>query len=373
MVPVRVVEPASDAPASTSLAEPAPPEPAHQQGGSFVHGLIGLSSGGFSETVRHSISSLRSRKEPNLKGATGKDPSSSPVDPAPGPDPADPDTDPAAIHNNTDDVPPRSMSMDAPQRPRPLHLLTLPPEILLMVLRHLAFADIVRLRETCKQLRALASPQQIRSLMGAAQLRAQLLGHCKSCLLHDPFRSRLLQPTLADPGYPLASRCLDCALKARDPRIRVGRKINLANFDTVWVCRWCGWPIVQGAAFGAEQFHRLCYKRYNDALFGYFVLGWLQLSLGVVASALAWRYFRHAVLVFAPTVTAFLLLWLCLGFLAFRGNRRRTYHWTLVIELAILGLWIPPIYYIALDIAASGDRPVPMSARAALAMFALNL
>ncbi|GAB1313700.1 F-box domain-containing protein [Madurella fahalii] len=353
MVPVRVVEPVPDP--NIPPPVPAPPEPTYQSG-SFVHGLIGLSSGGFSETVRHSISSLtshhdrRSRREPKDKDSCVADP------------------DPAA--KREDASPLRDMDW---QRRRPRHLLALPPELLLMILQRLNFADIVRLRETCKQLRALASPQQIRTLMGAKQLHLQLLGHCKSCLLHDPYRSRLLQSTMADPGYPLASRCLDCALEARDPRIRVGKKINLANFDTVWVCRWCGRPITEGAAFGAEQFHRLCYKRYNDALFGYFLLGWLQLSLGVVAPALAWRYFRHAVLVFAPTVTTFLLLWLCLGFLAFRGNRRRTYHWTLAIELAILGLWIPPVYYITIEIASAGDGPVPMSTQAALAMFALNM
>jgi hypothetical protein len=173
-----------------------------------------------------------------------------------------------------------------------------------MILQRLDFADIVRLRKTCKQLHALASPRQIRILFGPEQLRMQLLGHCKTCLLYDPFRSRLLQPTLADPGYPLASSCLDCAIKARDPRIRVGKKINLANFDTVWVCRWCGYPIVEGGAFGCEQMHRFCYKRYNDVLFIFFVLGWLQLGLGIVAAALAWRYYRHSQLVFAPTVVS---------------------------------------------------------------------
>lgn len=173
-----------------------------------------------------------------------------------------------------------------------------------MILLRLDFADIVRLRKTCKQFHALASPHQIRILFGPAQLRMQLLGHCKTCLRYDPFRGNLLQPTLADPGYPLASRCLDCALKARDPRIRVGKKINLANLDTVWVCRWCGYPVVDGAAFGCEQMHRFCYKRYNDVLFIFFVLGWLQLGIGVAASALAWKYYRHSIMVFAPTVVS---------------------------------------------------------------------
>lgn len=27
-----------------------------------------------------------------------------------------------------------------------------------------------------------------------------------------------------------------------------------------------------------------------------------------------------------------------------RGHRLRTYHWSLICELAITGLWIPPLY-----------------------------
>jgi hypothetical protein len=262
---------------------------------------------------------------------------------------------------------------DHPPEPRrPFHLLTLPPEILLLILRHVSFADIVRLRRTCKPLRSLASPQQIRILLGPDRLRAQLLGHCRNCLVHDPFRARLLQQSHADPGYPLASRCLDCALKARDPRIRVGRKVTFANFETVWVCRWCGWPVTEGAAFGSEQFHRVCYKRYKDCLFGHLILGVVQLGLGIVAAALAWRYFRDVVMVLAPTVTGFILLWVCLVLVAWR-NRRRTYHWSLVMELAILGLWIPPVYYLGTEIARAGDQSVPRSTQAALAMFALNM
>ncbi|KAK4120415.1 hypothetical protein N657DRAFT_579959 [Parathielavia appendiculata] len=311
-----------------------------------MHGLIGLCPGGFSEAVRNSISSLTRRDY------------DAPATSAP--------SQPGKALKGT--------WPSTPSQPRPRHLLALPPEIILMILQQLDFASIARLRLTCKTLRGLASPHQIRILFGGpAQLRMQLLGHCKTCLVHDPFRSRLLQPPLADPGYPLASQCLDCALQARDPRISVGKKIVLANFDTVWVCRWCGYPIVEGAAFGFEQMHRFCYKRYNDVLLCFFVLGWLQLGLGIVAAALAWRYYRDAMLVFAPTLTNFILLWICLMFLISRGRRLRTYHWTLAIELIILALWIPPVYHVATDIANASGATVLKSTRATLAMFILNM
>ncbi len=347
-------KPASSAAPSRSLAphpdttghtHGTPPEPA-AQGSNFIHGLIGLSPGGLSDTVRNSISSLTRRD---------RDPESTTVT--------------VVVKAEDGNLPP---SPPPAPEPCPRHLLALPPEILLLILWRLDFADIVRLRKTCKQLHAVASPQQLRILLGRDHLRMQLLSHCKTCLLYDPFRRRLLQPTLADPGYPLASSCLDCAVKAGDSRIRVGKKINLANLDTVWVCRWCGLPIVDGGAFGCEQMHRFCYKRYNDALFLFFLLGWLQLGMGITAAGLAWKYYRGVALVFAPTVTSFLLLWICLGVLICRGNKRRTYHCTFVLELIILGLWIPPIYHVATEMADASDGPVPKSTQATLALFTLN-
>ncbi|KAK3387909.1 hypothetical protein B0H63DRAFT_521926 [Podospora didyma] len=338
---------------------PPPPPPATH----FPHGLIGLSSRGFSETVRNSISSFASHHDIRSRKFKGKGH----------------DLDNLDLELDKTDAPPPGSAGPGSERPaseprKPLHLLTLPPELQLMILARLDFADIERLRRTCKQLRALANPKQIRTLWGEKKLKMQLLGHCKHCLVHDPFRSNLLQSSPADPGYPLASRCIECALNNDDPRIRVGKKIELANQDLIWVCRWCGTPVTEGAAYGNEQFHRPCYKSYNNALFFFFILGWIQLSLGIVGAALAWRYFRDAILVFAPTLTSFLLLWICLGFLVFRGNRRRTYHYTLFLELVILCLWIPPVYFVATEISNKGpEDTVPKSIQAALAMFCLNM
>ncbi|KAL1835634.1 hypothetical protein VTJ49DRAFT_6301 [Mycothermus thermophilus] len=352
----RPTTPDLASPVAVPGSGPMVPEPTGQ-GGNFIHGLIGLSAGGFSETVRLSISSL-SRKDHDA-------PSGSAAIPPPPQSRAD-----ATAGLAEDGKPPEPPS---PPGLRPPHLLSLPPEIALMILRHLDFADIIRLRRTCKQLRALANPKQVQYLFGADRLRLQLLSHCRVCLRYDPSRSNLLSTNLMDLGYPLSSRCVKCAIEARDPRIRVGKKIVLASADSVWVCRWCGFPIIEGAAFGCEQMHRECYRRYNDVLFIFFILGWIQLSLGIVAAALAWRYYRHDILMFAPTVTNFILLWICLSFLVFRGHWHRTYHYTLVLEFLILGLWIPPVYHVAREIAGMDAGSIPGSAKATLAMFVLNV
>lgn len=249
-------------------------------GESLLHGLMGISP----DTVRNSLSSLTSHRDWRLR-KDGGNVVTKPLQP--------------------EKLEPVGHVLEEAKSPKaPLHLLTLPPEIQLMIIRHLDFADIVRLRRTCKQIRALATPRQIRTLLGPMQLQTQLLGHCKSCLMHDEDRSRLLLSTPRDPGYPLASRCIRCARNADDPRIQVGKKVHLANFEAVWVCRWCGAPVVEFHAHSNEQYHADCYRAYNKALFFFFILGWVQLTLGITAAGLAWRYVRHAVLVFAPTVVS---------------------------------------------------------------------
>ena len=183
--------------------------------------------------------------------------------------------------------------------------LTLPGEIHLMILRRLDLPDIIRLKGTCSKMHSLASPSELSILFGGKDvLKRELMRHCRTCLQRDLFNSRLIRAPVNDPKYPFANRCIDCAIRANDPKIRVGEKVSLADFAEVWVCRWCGWPIVEGAAYGDEQFHRTCHKRYNDVVFAFCILGWIQLGLAVAAAALAWRYYRWDKLVFGPTLVS---------------------------------------------------------------------
>lgn len=69
----------------------------------------------------------------------------------------------------------------------------------------------------------------------------------------------------------------------------------------------------------------------------------------------------------------FVLLWLCMAFLMLRGNRVRTYHWVGLVELVIMGLWIPPMYAVSRDLERHPDGTVFESSVAALTFFALNM
>ncbi|KAK4180690.1 hypothetical protein QBC36DRAFT_384137 [Triangularia setosa] len=269
----------------------------------------------------------------------------------------------------------------------PLHLLALPIELLHNILRHLNFVSILELRKTCRFFHAIASPPQLRVLFGRQEMTALLLQHCKTCLMHDPIRSNLLSCSHEDEGWPLASQCVDCALVANDERLKIGKKVTLATEEVAQVCRWCGRPIRShegvvgpsspnnvGNRGDGRPFHKgKCYRSYNNSLLFFFILGWAQLMIGITGAALSWRYWRGAVMVFAPSITSFLLLWIVMGFLFFRGSRKRAYRYTLLLELAILGCWIPPVYYISMQIVKHPEREVDTAMQAALALFGLNL
>lgn len=75
-------------------------------------------------------------------------------------------------------------------------------------------------------------------------------------------------------------------------------------------------------------------------LLAFFLLGWVQFFLGIAGSGLCWHYFRNDKLVLAPTIVGFLLMWFCIILIMFRGNKVRTYHVALFLELAIIGLWV---------------------------------
>lgn len=67
------------------------------------------------------------------------------------------------------------------------------------------------------------------------------------------------------------------------------------------------------------------------------------------------------------------MLWISLGFITCSRNMWGTSHWILAVELAILGLWVPPIYYVASDIANASGDPISKSTEASLTMFTLNM
>ncbi|KAH9885905.1 hypothetical protein F4778DRAFT_489961 [Xylariomycetidae sp. FL2044] len=261
----------------------------------------------------------------------------------------------------------------------PPKILELPNELQYEIFAYLGLGDMERLRRTCRHYERLLNRPFIRAHFDGddARLASQLTSHCQTCLA-EPGRHSLLILR------PPSAKCFGCAVRERE--LRVGSRVALASggggggrrTNTVatrpeagaWVCRWCGWPVNGAPSWANEQFHINCYDRYYRVLWIFLCLGFAQFAVGVVAATLSLRYFRDDLLVFPPAVVTFVLLWVCMGFLMFRGNRIRTYHWVGMVELVILGLWIPPIY--SLSTIMTGGL-VENSAIAALTFFAFNV
>jgi hypothetical protein len=222
-------------------------------------------------------------------------------------------------------------------------LLALPYEIQLLIIQHLQFSDMARLRRTCRLYRSIMTRSVVWSVFGP-DLRSTLLSHCVDCLRPDASRSGLVCPETLDPRFPFSSRCVDC-VSARDEFV-VGRKVALASFSAAWVCRWCGFPVAaEDAPLETGEFHDACYARYNAAAAVFVAAGVAQCAVALVAPVLAWVFYRaRAPVVLALTIAAFLLGVPCLVLVVWRGRTTRTYHVSAVAEAAVLGLWTGVLY-----------------------------
>lgn len=226
-------------------------------------------------------------------------------------------------------------------RPEPRNLMNIPPELHMVILQCLDFGDIQQLRRTCKYWCNFATPQMLRNIWGREAFRAILVRHCKICMRFCPKGATRLCTTPLDPGYPLSSRCVPCAMKSRDGTIRLGRTIMLSNSIEYYICRWCGWPVT-GTSGSADyrQFHKECYRKYFWGKLAFFFVRWFHLFSGIIAPALCWRYFSKDKMVLVPTIIGFLLLWFGFFFTGFQPNRVRVHLRDLVMEVILLGLWV---------------------------------
>ncbi|KFA80468.1 hypothetical protein S40288_02045 [Stachybotrys chartarum IBT 40288] len=253
--------------------------------------------------------------------------------------------------------------------------MNLPPELQLMILTNLEFGDIERLRRTSHHFRNLITKPVVRQLF--PDLRATLQNTCYSCLEHVNYRGHLIRAEQNDPRWPFGSKCFDCTAQHRE--FMIGQKYTLGDCSYAWICRWCGYPVTTSTAWNQPEFHRSCYKRYNAVLILFFLLGCFHWLCIIVGGALCWAFYRSSTTILAPTIVSisaattcmaettpstnqepqvnFIMAFWALVLLCVRGQYLRTYHWTAILESAILGLWVPAIYTILQRTMASPDPP----------------
>lgn len=181
------------------------------------------------------------------------------------------------------------------------HLTSLPPELHVLILKRLSFADIQRLRRTSRFFNALITRRLLRDIYGP-RLDAVLLSHCRACHARDPTRSTLLYADVGSPSYPFCSVCVSCAVK-RD-ELYAGRRVAMGNYRSAWVCRWCGFPVLADPAWREPLFHQRCYSWYGTVLLAYLFAGWLQLCAVVIGAALCLDNFRRVKMVQVPCIVS---------------------------------------------------------------------
>ena len=180
------------------------------------------------------------------------------------------------------------------------YFLAFPPELQLLVLSFLDFGDIERLRRSCKFFRIQISKPLIRSLF--PELSSRLRKTCYLCLTQYASGAEVVSTDSSDARYPLSSRCVSCVIKKKG--FMVGREYMMGNDVTVFVCRWCGYPVLSLPARNHPGFHRRCFKRYTNVVFLYYFFGLAQWVIMIIASALCWQYFKENVEVLAPTIVS---------------------------------------------------------------------
>lgn len=198
-------------------------------------------------------------------------------------------------------TPPPPPTRAKPSTHPPLYITSLPPELHVLILKRLTFADIQRLRRTSRFFNALITKPLLRDIYGSS-LDAVLLSHCHICHARDPTRSTLLYADVACPSYPFCSVCISCAVK-RD-ELYAGKRVAMGNFRSAWVCRWCGYPVLSDPAWREPLFHQRCYSWYGTVLLAYLFAGWLQLCAVVVGAALCLDNFRRVRMVQVPCIVS---------------------------------------------------------------------
>ncbi|KAM0249181.1 hypothetical protein ACHAQJ_009161 [Trichoderma viride] len=217
--------------------------------------------------------------------------------------------------------------------------LQLPPELQFKILSHLSYGEIQRLRQTNRLFRRGLTQNVIQGLF--PRLADDMLCTCYICLTQKR-PHQVIRGEYSHPRFPLASKCFDCV--ARRSGFMVGKRYWLVNAEQVLVCRWCGYPTRVVTGWHQPEFHFVCHQKFKGTLATHFGIGAMQWIVVIVGSALCWHYFKKERMVVVPVGINFVMsFWACLlGVL--RGPRMRTYHWSLLVELIILALWIPPMY-----------------------------
>jgi len=160
---------------------------------------------------------------------------------------------------------------------QPCQLLDLPFDNVLLIIEHLNFDDILRLRAVCPQLQAFFNPKLLSYVMGQALFAQERDRYCGICFRKAPddnftncrTPTFLLKPNEASDEWWCI--CVDCGFKKNDPRLQMRGHmfIPLVGLpdNGAWRCCICGdiafcTQDTQELGDRAWQIHHSCFSRW---------------------------------------------------------------------------------------------------------------
>lgn len=176
-----------------------------------------------------------------------------------------------------------------PRKPEARSLLSLPPEIQLLVVRFLDFGEIEALRRTCHHFRSLLEHDAVIDLFGSVpRLHDAQLATCCVCLQRTEPAKRIWVDPASDRNWPLAGKCTSCAYAEGD--LQIDKMVTLGDWSNCYICRWCGQPAIQPEGsylLKTHEFHHKCWLRYKVAILFRRAMGAVSFLLTLIPAVLA--------------------------------------------------------------------------------------
>lgn len=242
----------------------------------------------------------------------------------------------------------------------------LPREMQIMILSYLSFGEMERLRRTCKFLRVYISKPMMRVIYPKIDLA--ILQTCRLCLISQLYGKDIVVSGQDHPQYPFSGNCVKCLVNRSE--LMVDTKYTLGCGADSFICRLCGLPVIITEEWDDRHFHVKCQASYLDQTVTFLFAGFLQAVFNVIATSLCWAFYndralilgcttvsKHLVgdtriyvltidkMVFVASVWAFLLF--AHRKMLSTPKQMRTWHWSFLLEVVMLALWIVIVYAIA--------------------------
>lgn len=182
--------------------------------------------------------------------------------------------------------------------------ILLPVEIRILILEHLEFGDIDRLRRTCRGFRMSISKPMIKAAF--PYLSETLASTCRHCLGTDASSRLIIKTTYNYPQGAFKNQCWRCVSRRKD--YKLDTRYEMVDETKGYFCRWCGYPVPRGAGVGHRlertQYHNSCSRKRSVAHRWWFATGFFQWGLLLAACGMCWDLYHEYPMVIGFTIVS---------------------------------------------------------------------